>query len=108
MSKSDSRENDQEFIRWAREVKARDQYTCQLCDRHGVPLHSHHINSWDAYIDQRYDIDNGITLCTRCHDLFHKTYGFGNNNEQQFEEFTLLIESFKKIIKKNKIKQRKK
>ena len=79
--------NDAAAVEWAKQIKARDNYTCQLCGRYGIPLNSHHLNSWDAFEDQRYDLNNGLTLCVRCHDRFHNVYGRGKNTRFQFLQF---------------------
>ncbi len=54
-------------VRWRIAVYERDGFKCQCCDKVGGGLHAHHILSWHAYPDKRYDIDNGITLCVDCH-----------------------------------------
>lgn len=59
---------------WAAEVKLRDDYTCQICDKRGVYLESHHLNSYKYFPEQRYEVDNGICLCKECHRDFHKCY----------------------------------
>jgi len=79
------RSADKKFVKWARQIKERDNYLCQLCDRRGLALNSHHINSWDDFIEQRYDLKNGITLCERCHSFLHSIYGKGRNTRMQFE-----------------------
>jgi len=63
---------------WSKKVKERDNYTCRACNRRYVELQSHHILSYKNYPDKRYDINNGVTLCTKCHIEFHKTYGYFN------------------------------
>lgn len=76
-----------EYYDWRRNVFQRDDFTCQLCENKGVTLVTHHLNSWNWAKDQRLDLDNGITLCEDCHLDFHKTYGFGDNTKEQFEEY---------------------
>lgn len=92
-----SRMDDYGYIRWAQDVKKRDHYTCYICGRKGVALHSHHLNAWADYPEQRYDVSNGVTLCTFHHEDFHEKYGKGKNTEKQFEEYRLIAEAFIKV-----------
>lgn len=59
---------------WRTRVFQRDDYTCQHCGIRGGRLQAHHIKPYAAYLDLRFDIDNGITLCVACHE---KTDSFG-------------------------------
>ena len=63
------------FDRWAKQIKKRDNYTCQICHEKGGKLNSHHIKSWKDYPDNRFDLDNGITLCVACHNWTHSIKG---------------------------------
>lgn len=55
---------------WSRQVKERDDYTCQGCGANDS-LHAHHIKRWKDYPALRYELDNGITLCFSCHEKAH-------------------------------------
>lgn len=76
-----------EFKLWREAVFSRDDWTCQGCGQHGDELHPHHIFNFATYIDRRFDITNGITLCKNCHLIFHKSYGYKNNTREQLNEF---------------------
>lgn len=88
--------NDPLAVEWAKRVKVRDNYICQLCYKYGIPLHAHHLNSWNTFVNQRYELYNGITLCTKHHELFHHIYGKGNNTKFQFLQFKKSVDLFKK------------
>jgi hypothetical protein len=95
------RKDDIAFIRWAKEVKKRDHYTCQICGRRGVELHSHHKWAWNKYPEERYDIDCGITLCRYHHDDFHVKFGKGDNTPAQFEEYKEICELLMSVAEKD-------
>jgi 5-methylcytosine-specific restriction endonuclease McrA len=58
---------------WRNKVFNRDGFTCQKCgDNKGGNLRAHHLLPWRYYPDYRYCMDNGITLCNKCHDEIHK------------------------------------
>ncbi|MFP3467817.1 HNH endonuclease, partial [Leifsonia sp. SIMBA_070] len=67
-----------------------DSYTCDLCGKQGKwgdGLNAHHLNSYDWDKQNRTNIDNGITLCKKCHMDFHKKYGYGKNTKEQYSKF---------------------
>lgn len=76
-----------EIKKWRTVIYKRDNYTCAKCGAYGRRLNAHHINSWNEHEDKRFDLENGITLCESCHKNFHSEYGYGNNNEHQFNKF---------------------
>lgn len=93
------RSEDKRFVRWAKKIKERDSFTCQICRTQDAYLNSHHMNSWDMFIKERYDLNNGICLCYKCHDLFHSIYGKGRNTKFQFKEFRETIGLIRAIVK---------
>jgi hypothetical protein len=56
---------------WKQSVLNRDNHTCQFCESKKKPLHAHHIFPFKDYPEDRFNIDNGITLCGDCHGEFN-------------------------------------
>ena len=60
-----------EYYKWRQAVLKRDNWTCmnnecrtkkgKFCGHHLLPSK-----------DLRYDVDNGVCLCQKCHDAFHR------------------------------------
>ena len=63
--------NTPEYKLWRKSVFEKDNYTCQKCNSRGIKLNAHHIKLWSRYTDLRFDINNGTTLCEKCHKLIH-------------------------------------
>ena len=57
---------------WRKSVFERDNYTCQICSQRGGELNAHHIQTYAKFKKLRYVLDNGITLCKKCHRETHK------------------------------------
>lgn len=84
--------NNTYYKEWKRKIFERDDYTCQCCGKRGGNLNAHHLYNFSEYKDLRYDINNGITLCEKCHLInypgsFHAIYGERNNTPWQIHEF---------------------
>lgn len=56
---------------WARAVLSRDKGICQHCGASDIDLHAHHIKFFSTHPELRWDVDNGLTLCHRCHWAVH-------------------------------------
>jgi len=50
-----------EHEKWAKQIRGRDNFTCQLCGK--KVFIAHHID----YDPDNFDEDNGICLCRSCH-----------------------------------------
>lgn len=78
---------------WAKRVKEKDAFTCQVCGSKEKPV-AHHLNSYASAKDKRYDIENGVTMCRDCHTDFHTNFLENYRvpcNEQDFEEYLLQV-----------------
>lgn len=77
-----------EYRQWRMKCLERDNWTCQFC---GIKCHIglgktiyltvHHIKSWKNYPELRFEIDNGITLCEKCHSLTDNYKGRNNGKK---------------------------
>lgn len=51
-------------------VIMRDNYRCRICDSKDN-IQAHHINSWSSFPEDRYILENGLTLCKQHHNDYH-------------------------------------
>lgn len=77
----------EEYRKWRTSVYERDNYTCVCCEKIGGKLNAHHIYNYNEHEELRTDIDNGVTMCSECHNKFHRIYGYKNNNLFQLHDF---------------------
>jgi len=58
---------------WSHLVRERDK-KCIECGSE-YQLHAHHIKSYKSFPELRFEVSNGITLCSSCHRKLHKKIG---------------------------------
>jgi len=58
--------NSARHYEWRNNVKDRDGWKCQKCGS-TEKVHAHHIIAWKENECQRFELNNGITLCKSCH-----------------------------------------
>ena len=63
--------NSDKYDEWRKEVFERDKYTCQDCGSSDKFLTAHHKVPIKENLILIYDVENGITLCTECHQDRH-------------------------------------
>ena len=72
-----------EYRQWQISVFKRDKFTCQCCgDNSGGNLESHHIKDFALFPELRLDVNNGITLCKKCHKKTNN-YGYKKSNSKK-------------------------
>lgn len=82
-----------DYNKWRDSVYEKDWYTCQCCGAsEGIEKNAHHLYNFAENEDLKYDVDNGILLCSCCHHIksngsFHNIFGTRNNTPEQLEEY---------------------
>ncbi len=65
------------YAQWRLSVFERDGFRCVGCgDNRGGNLEAHHILHFSKYPELILDVDNGTTLCKKCHAAIHPEVNF--------------------------------
>jgi hypothetical protein len=83
--------NSHDYLEWKISVFKRDNYMCQCCGSK-KKLEAHHIENFSSNPEKRFELNNGITMCSECHNpiykgSFHNTYGTTKNSVLQLREY---------------------
>ena len=74
-----------EYNFWRLQVFKKDNYICQSCNKKATyknPLHAHHIVKFSESLELAFDVDNGVTLCKKCHIKEHNVTGWKPRRER--------------------------
>ena len=82
-----------EYRIWRLSVIRRDS-RCVICDSL-QNRQAHHLNSASYFPDERFDISNGITLCSKCHSQFHCNFKKSFREKCTKDDFL----NFKELVK---------
>jgi DNA-binding XRE family transcriptional regulator len=78
---------------WARAVISRDNATCQKCGAKNIELHAHHIEPFADNFEKRWDVQNGVALCYKCH---WDTHGLDIKNEKDIQDDFVPVDGHRK------------
>ena len=67
---------------WSLKVRERDGHICQICSS-DKELHAHHILPVVDFPELAKDLENGTTLCRKCHEKFYPNEGNARVSLQQ-------------------------
>ncbi len=70
------------YKEWRNAVFTRDNFTCVFCGEKGGILNADHIKRFADFPELRLDVNNGRTLCEKCHKT---TDTYGNRKNKNTE-----------------------
>lgn len=108
--------NSKRYKKWRERIFVRDHFTCQLCGVKGT-LNAHHIKKKSRYPSLAHKIQNGVSLCVKCHDiitgteevfepLFFRIIQEKLTTDFIYKFFYTLTQNHKDLVKKFKAKDK--
>jgi len=85
-----------EYRVWRAIVIRRDK-VCQICGSN-QGRNAHHLNSASYFPDERFDPENGVCLCSKCHMNFHNNFKRSYRTKctkYDYDNFVVLTDYFK-------------
>jgi hypothetical protein len=58
-----------QYKEWKAKVNIKDNFKCKDCGKESDI--AHHIKNWHEFPELRFDVENGKTLCRKCHIKIH-------------------------------------
>jgi len=83
-NKTPDKHNGWEYKEWRKRVINRDESICIKCGEYCDKPVAHHLISFAKHREERYNVDNGITMCNFCHNEFHNTYSRNTFTQIEF------------------------
>ena len=90
-----SRKQTREYRIWRANIIRRD-VRCVVCPSM-ENREAHHIEDYSFHKDKRYDLDNGVTLCKRCHTMFHCSYKKSFRQKCTKDDWDNFLELLRKV-----------
>jgi len=71
--------NTTKYLNWRLSILKRDNFTCQIChasvkENKSLRLEVHHAKAFDEICKELWNVNNGISICYRCHKDEIKEY----------------------------------
>lgn len=85
---------------WRVQVLRRDKH-CVVC-KTIKNRHAHHMNHSMYFKEERFDVDNGVTLCRHCHMVFHTSFKRSYRTKctkYDFSQYLELIDRMQHVLK---------
>lgn len=76
-----------DYRQWRLSIFERDDYICQYCSKKQKNPHTHHINNYADFPEQRLLLENGITLCKKHHKEYHLYDGSRHAGRNSFNKW---------------------